>query len=328
MASNSLLDIPRELRDRILELAICAKLDAPRPPGEAGISTRKRLTDIGYKVWHADENVLYLPKTVAPASLSLLLTNRQIHDETTETMKRTGAASRYELDLMLVDEHMLLPTWVCVPSFCERVTSVHTTLRICGGYPGRFRSIFTGGDGGPPKIVWRFYSVLERFLQCGPMGENAKRKDLFITIDSVDIDIITPELAPNHKFGSVSEPLGQTRRNRRPADEMQKEVIHPEQLALFLWSEILGLLHLSCHTASFCNMLYEQIGTMRILVDGEFFRALHLSDDLNRAQWEYDPHLREESRFRKWKKKTMKSRKSLGWTVTSDDAAKRVTASE
>ena len=101
-----------------------------------------------------------------------LLVNHQLRDETLAAINIIPTKHSYELDLMIVNEETLWPTWLVVPEYTTRVDAVHATVRIVGTKPASSRQSGFQFDGeNPPVIVWCFLSVLERFLCKGPVGE-------------------------------------------------------------------------------------------------------------------------------------------------------------
>ncbi|RYP13070.1 hypothetical protein DL767_010943 [Monosporascus sp. MG133] len=182
-----LLEIPRELRDLIIRLVLLSGRPAPIDYRDASRLTRAPIEDVYFASWHGSSGIRYEPKSTTPAATPLLLVNRQLHLETKHALERIPERGRsYSLDLMLVKEELLWPTWTLVPAYAQHVDSVDVRVRVVGAsamrvLPGfhkwnQWHSIFAGGDGGPPLAVWLFYSVLERFLKAGPVGRTLDPK--------------------------------------------------------------------------------------------------------------------------------------------------------
>lgn len=104
--SSRLLSLPRELRDIILEFVISAHVEPPRHP-ESDDTPRK--ASVGSNCLR----IPVLPPAEQYATHGLLLTNRQLHHETKTRLRRPTA---YFLDVMMVNDKELWPTWTCCPA--------------------------------------------------------------------------------------------------------------------------------------------------------------------------------------------------------------------
>jgi hypothetical protein len=181
---TSLMTLPRELRDQICGYVVQSQQH--KPP--ALDQTFEELTQ-GRKIFKTPnssgtggDTVLGLPEGAVANTASLLRVNRQLHAETLENVKLLPACI-YELDVIILDEIILLPTWIQVPHFTTSLDQVHATFRISGRYdasngeygneddgtpPGvytqfnRYRG-FQIGNGIGPAISWQIYSILDRF---------------------------------------------------------------------------------------------------------------------------------------------------------------------
>jgi hypothetical protein len=130
---------------------------------------RTELHDVKYNGWYGGKDIYYSLSESRNYVLPVLLVNRQLHAEALATLDVLPTKHCYTLDIMLVDERELWPTWLSVPALTTRVDKVYAAFRIIGTSKGQ-RSGFTGGDGGLPMITWCFYSILERFFRAGPKG--------------------------------------------------------------------------------------------------------------------------------------------------------------
>ena len=162
-----LLLLPREIRDIIISLVVTTPA---LPPVDATVeSLRSQLRDIKYQCWFGDNGVKYLVQmgSYRPNSAALLLTNHQLHDEVEYLLQK--ASVQYVLDVMLINERELWPTWTSIPILATQIDTVEVNFRIISqgqkGWSG-----FSSGSGGTPRIMWSFYSLLERFLKVGSSG--------------------------------------------------------------------------------------------------------------------------------------------------------------
>lgn len=102
---SSLLSLPREIRDQIIEYVLVSSREPPRNPAH---ETESRLN-------HTGQDALRPPKISHETynTSGLLGTNTQLRDETHDRLR--GLRVTYTLDVMVVD-HELWPTWTCCPS--------------------------------------------------------------------------------------------------------------------------------------------------------------------------------------------------------------------
>ena len=122
-----LLSLPRELRDIILELVISAHAEPP---------SRPTLDDAARKASVAT-NCLQLPISQQYSAYGLLLTNRQLHQETKTRLRQLPTA--YSLDVMMVNRKELWPTWTCCPArSTEPIDSISINVRDTRDKPALF----------------------------------------------------------------------------------------------------------------------------------------------------------------------------------------------
>ncbi|MCJ1431505.1 hypothetical protein MMC27_000858 [Xylographa pallens] len=323
----SLLDIPPELRFQIIGLVLCNSRTPPQDPATAS-HNRIQLHDIEYASWnHGPEHTLYEMNGCTPNSLSLLLTNRQLWAETQSALQAFSAKQSYSLDVMLVNEQELWPTWVSVPALWTRLDSVIASFRICNTKDSQGRSQVVLGNGGPSPIVWCFYSLMERFLTYGPVGQRRLGcQDRNITVKSITLDIVSSpdvkaamtEWGPNYSDWYLN-PIT----NVEGADWALSIIMQTEWFVEYLHEFITPLLRMSYHTARYAMILYERIGTIRLCADGELMKEYDLGKMLaalqrNDAAKTFGNIARQEDRvpfFREWKRKTLVKRREMGLSV-------------
>ncbi|MCJ1381184.1 hypothetical protein MMC17_004293 [Xylographa soralifera] len=320
----SLTDIPPEVRSQIIELVLCSSRAPPSDPATTS-QNRIELHDLKYVSWqYGQENNMYEPDGYITNSLSLLLTNRQLWAETQSALRCLPTKHSYSLDVMFVNERELWPTWLSVPALWTRLDNVFTTFRICGS-KGQGPSELRGGNGGPPQIIWCFYSLMERFLTYGPVGERKPgSQDRNITINSLTLDIVSSpenevtmtELAPTYMDWYRS-------RHGHADNDLSSTPMRAEWLADFLHGFIPGLLRMGYHTAPYGMIMYERIGTLRLCVDGVLKQKYDLCKMLadlqyNDASETFGNIWPRENRvpfFREWKKKALVKRREAGLPV-------------
>jgi hypothetical protein len=140
MAPLSLLSLPREIRDLIIELAISHVCPAPTSPQTAhrsGHYARRHdmngwLSDKCLETYDTADPALYpvlgSPITPVVSPWALRATSHQLRAETGSAMRRIPRI--FEVDVMLVDEEYLIVTWTRVPPLMLWPTSESLRLTI------------------------------------------------------------------------------------------------------------------------------------------------------------------------------------------------------
>jgi len=320
-AMPALLTIPLEVRDRILAEVVSAERIASHDPD---IENRVQLRDVKFKGWKAGKNIMYEKENSRITQIPTLLVNHQLHLETLAAIKRLPTKHSYVLDMMFVDERWLCPTWLSVPCLSMRVDKVYAALRTVN--KGRRGRAFSGGDGSPPEIVWLFYELLERFLHVGPVGQrkegNEEKKYKYFTIKTLDIDVITPDQSTPYLETGYGLP-----RLISPRDLPRKDTKADEYacgLCSLMRNRIYSLLYMGYHTAEYGTLLYERIGKIRILLDGEVEQEWDIAEELKRLTFNNSfSNVSREQRpqvFEDWKKKAHDLRVKLGLPVLAEDS--------
>ncbi|KAF2120124.1 hypothetical protein BDV96DRAFT_641977 [Lophiotrema nucula] len=125
--ARHLLTIPLELRDEILRYVLLSRRIVANQLEEIEKQDREVLADVKLKS-RAIAQVKYSaePADYMPTALPLLLTNKQLNIEVHAALPRTpGKGTSYELDVKIVQERYLAPTWVSVPFLSEQVSIPH-----------------------------------------------------------------------------------------------------------------------------------------------------------------------------------------------------------
>jgi hypothetical protein len=254
-------------------------------------------------------------------SLPLLLVNHQLSAETKSALGRLSTKLSYNLDVMFVNEAELWPTWLSVPALSNRVDTVVATFRIFGCWNGKGYSALRGGA----PIGWCFYSLMERFLKRGPVGERkAEPHDRNVTIGVLIFNFLSPPaidiLSPQQvRFNDWLA----SRQLRHPDTDMLHFVMRPEWLAELLGKFMIMLLNFNYHTAKHGMILYERIGTIRFCVDGEPREEFDLGKRLAGLRFHRQmgplrcirPREEHAAFFWRWKKDVLLKRKEAGLPV-------------
>lgn len=307
----SLLDIPREVRDKILLLVVSTP--QPPPSGYMDAGSRVPLPYTPCKSWSISA-IKYSPHMNRTTEFPTLLANRQLHDETLEAIGRLSKKPTYVLDIMLVKGASLWPTWLSVPALWNSIDKVHATFRIDTSSRNTMRG-FRGGDGSPPKIAWSFYGVLERFLMVGPTVNPALNKQGIISINTLEMNVETSKELPE------GQPVPDELRHNTAYDI---KTLNADFLVSVITSYIQIILRMDYHTADKGRILYERIGTIRILRDGELQTELDMARQLRDIEFDNSfgdivPCERRPEYFKNWKIQTYETRVRLGLSVLPVD---------
>ena len=298
----SFLDLPREVRDNIIGFVLCTSTGTPYDGTATG--QRTELNDIEYLSWKARREVNYAKQFPVTSTSQLLLVNHQLHTETTDAINRSPSKHSYHLDVAIVNEEGLWPTWISVPALSTRVDKLHASFRVVGFLYQKGMRLFQGHQGSPPDIVWAFYSLLERFLKCGPVGHRKSPTDRRISIRLLEIDILSREDVPTSEEArkSIMVMVGDQR------------VLGSEFLLTWLSTFIVKLLSMSAHTALYGAILYERVGTIRLMLDGQMKRQWDLAEELENVQ----PAVQMST----WKEQAYKDRRAMRLPLTRTEGSK------
>ncbi|KAL4780107.1 hypothetical protein BJX76DRAFT_61102 [Aspergillus varians] len=289
----SFLDLPAELHGLIIAevlFGVCP------PPAEPARTNRTIFQDLNFKAWGRRRIYQEQRSTHSPSNgFALLLTSRLISAETQAILQRPGSI-QYHLDISMLNEVELFATWLGVPQITTRVSTVYASVRLFGHIISYAAARSQSGDGGHLGFHWSFYALLERLLAYGPVDEKVGREkpnswtnptytDREVTIDTVVLDFSSAERELSFPPSEVDYQWWWRQHCamiRPSADgvDLPEYKGRPDWVARRLTDELRGLLALTNHTASYGAILYERIGTIRVLVDGEVYRELDLNEEL------------------------------------------------
>ncbi|KAL1601638.1 hypothetical protein SLS60_006553 [Paraconiothyrium brasiliense] len=318
----SFMTLPREIRDQICTCSILLSdtpPDTTRPSKEL-IEKRVQPATPSLEAW--SKVVLYLPKPPNTCTTSLLQTNKQLYAETLATLDRLAAnPPDYALDLIILDESLLLPTWTSVPVITNRVDTVHVSFRISGAYENRkkHRKLgsyqgFRGGDGAGPAMGWQLYAVLERFIKAGARGETGSpNTHMHVTAKCIRIDVQTPLVFGVERFGEWPSDVSGRRKS-----EGGNHVLEPDYLVAFVLSHLNGLLGgLDYEWFKYGQILFEHVDLIVVCKDGVEETRLDVATMLKELGDISDRRSYLEQ-FGNYKEDTMRLRKERGLKVLDE----------
>jgi hypothetical protein len=292
---SSLMKLPRELRDQICNLVLTAENERPGITESFDDLIEGRVHYKKPKLEAICKVVLYLPRAAKNNSLSLLLVNRQLHAETLANLNIIAKRAAYSLDIVILDEILLLPTWLSVPVITTSLHTVNVTFRISGSYNarqefdlemnrngpyakwGRYKG-FQTGDGGPPAMSWQVYAVLERFIKVGPASEvRDTNTNKGFTAKCMKIDFQTPVGIPHERMGPPLSGHGSFGgRKNAPG-----RVLDSGYLADYVAKDLSCMLTFSEGTWFSCGkILYDHLDELVLYKDGNEFRRWDIAEQL------------------------------------------------
>ncbi|PMD35981.1 hypothetical protein L207DRAFT_98691 [Hyaloscypha variabilis F] len=150
------------------------------------------------------------------------------------------------------------------------------------------RWLLQGCGGEPVQLTWSLYSLIERALKAGPVGRRTHKSDRKISIKEFIIDVKTP---------NPDSPL------------------NPTYLLNSIISDIKTLLRMRYDTAKYGTLLYERIGKIKVLMDGELHKEWNLAKQLVKVPLDglfgNYAQLGRQALFARWKQSVLQSRVEL-----------------
>ncbi|KAF2269520.1 hypothetical protein CC78DRAFT_281919 [Lojkania enalia] len=318
---SSLMTLPRELRDTICAYVILDKKNDPPPLDrtfEQMLEGRESFEAPKLRAWSSPTLIKYRPDNFVATSTPLMLVNKQLHAETKSNLGIMRDAYSYEVDIVVLDEIILIPTWLRVPVLTPHVETVKATFRISGSYmPGKqayqgYPSYkgFQSSNGAGAAMAWEVYSVLERFFRVGPLGSvrnSYGRRN--IGIKTLDINFETPPGIEPWRFVRP--------RSQRSYFHLDVEgsTLSPDELRYFVDTNIMSMLSLGHRSDGYGNMFYEHLDEIVIRKDGEECTRYDIARMFNELEFTNNCWTRSETIFNNWKRRAVSRRMELGLKV-------------
>jgi hypothetical protein len=329
---QSLTTIPRELRDQILGYVIQSHQNDPPKLDqtfEELTQHRKILLNPSLNSWC--NTVLNISESVVANATTLLLVNRQLHAETLASINRLSARV-CELDIIILDEILPLLTWLHVPILTTSLDNVNVNFRISGSFDTSKERVrkqkknddipekpyarypdykgFRIGCGAGPAMGWQIYSILERFIKVGPVGEcSEKQCHRHMTVKTLNINVETPRDVDPTLFRSP-------RISGFSRDESDEgSVLDPSYLADFIANDINALLSgRDPDWFPYGKILYEHVDTVVISLDGKELQRFGVATRLMLVEG-FDERYISNEVLAEYKKATWEKRRERGLKV-------------
>lgn len=276
----SLLEIPREIRDKILGFVVLSTINSPPEiPVNSDNGELLPRDDVvrrqGYSCFVGYDALYSHQKGLQRKGIPTLTINHQLRRETLVIMSllKLPSLRSYKLDVMIIEDDFLWPTWTYVPTTTKMVEEVRVTFRNLDASPRR-RTGYHHGDGGPGHLIWSFRDLLERFLHAGPVGRKEKsyeanRKqmemervhDKHIKVKHLTLDFQTPaveaeRIAPDFKL-RTHRALQELVRLREGHGVQYRHIVNPGTVLKYI-SEFLGYF-----SGDFANVVWHMRGWER-----------------------------------------------------------------
>ncbi|KAJ6520290.1 hypothetical protein C8R45DRAFT_1205293 [Mycena sanguinolenta] len=325
--------LPSEIHDKIFEEVISSTLPSPDYEQELQ-EDRLELNDVQYIGYGGGRRVKWQKTQTPHPADALLLVNRRVRAETKVAWKRVAHTLPCHADIMFAAEADLRPTFLSVYTDATHFDVVHAQFRVVGlPDPAVFgpevktsnpRGIWSAYDDNVPHVDWMFFDLLHRFLKAGPRLSQPEQVDRHITIQRLEIDVLSPacdNLLPDKealRFWHLARrafPLNI--RRRLPISDAEMESLRgtqmrPEWLCDWIAGNIRRLTEMDYKTMEYGGIFYERIGEIAVLLDGEEKAAFKLGEMLSELPkgdpWGFTIRERRQEWFGKWKERTIKER--------------------
>ncbi|EJD42357.1 hypothetical protein AURDEDRAFT_168658 [Auricularia subglabra TFB-10046 SS5] len=309
-----LSDIPDDVLLDIITVVLLAEREAP--PDLASASEH-RVVDSHWPSFQPRgvvgrfEDVPYRANDIG-----LKLTNRRLSSLTAQALSHLQDSDRlvYLLDVAIVHEQELWPTWLCVPSLAITTNLVvRVQFRLFGA---RKRDALSAlhFNASPRVILYGFYHLLEHLLRRGPLLRPAALEDRLISAKTLEFHFVetAPEvMATGNPAAAIDDWLSF---NDMYCDvDIPDDVVQVMPRAEWFGELFMGplepMLRVGYHYARYGAILHERIGTIAGYNVGDYFASL---------TFDTFGHVNRESRlpaFWKWKMETLALRRQLGLPI-------------
>ena len=304
----SLLSVPQEIRDQILEEVVLSIQDAPTytPSNRGG---RGQPQDYDSLHGYDTAKRVKWPKNraVHPAD-SVLLVSKQLNCEVKAAWKRVRHLLPCHADVMFVEECELWPTYLSAYNPATHLERVHCNFRV-EGLPDAEnfedltktafqKNIWAEQEADAPVVHRMFWQLFSLFLRIGPRpGPQSSvpfRASKHITISNLEINVLSPptttHLLPdtpeNYQLWSRARSVSGrdllTPEEKQRWHDIVQTPVRPEWLCTWLAGNIRRLLGMDFRIMSEGKLFYERIGSIEIMLDGKSKAVFNLGEMLSK----------------------------------------------
>lgn len=292
------MDLPTELRQIIIQHTLQGHRKSPPTPSKSNGILVEDFSPVAQR-WQLGSCSVYYERQDqhCPTNcLPLLLTSRQISTETKSVLDYMKID--YDLDISVLNDVDLFPTWISVPCLTQRINHLRAEVRLFGHVISSATARCHSGDGGHLGIDFAFHQVLQRFLMYGPVGEKkGQSNDGFenksISVRVLELNFTSAEkeypYPPDHihwrDFLSQRRGHGKLDREVKIVNGVERSIIvppkyktRPQWMARWVGNWIDAILGRDSYGKMYGKMIYENVGTLRFLADGTLIKEFDLSD--------------------------------------------------
>lgn len=315
------MDLPIEIRERIWEMVINGK----NYPDVSSIkSYMEDEGDSGYScIWSHNLNPIaeYDRDILCPNCLPLLLTSRQISGETKGVLNRMRTTD-FTLEISVLNDKDLVWTWTSVPQLTTRISTLIVNIRLYG-HMFRYRDLPHPVGAGMHDSL---YGLLRGFLRnkpWAPKGGKPSSKGPQISIQNLVLDFhsaktelpFPPANIGYDEWNTHVDSLGMNN-----PFEFVEPLVHksrPEWLLRWLNMWIHGIT--VYHIWDYGYLLYEHIGSLSMMIDGQLSSTIDLADRLAEVEIADEWHTADigskQHRLIRWKRTALAKRMAFGLSV-------------
>lgn len=325
----SLLGLPQEVRDSILDLLILSERPAPPIPQHPPDLQQSHLLGSYYSSgWEVDND----PRNSDTRSKEhwrtdrnhypTLLVNRQLHDETQQTIERAPTKHCYKMDIIIMEPCPPKLTWLSLPALTDRIETFRAVIRTCnleGNHPALRGGLRNLNHHKARYITWGFYDGLDRILKKGSFPSGCDRPT---SIKCLELDLITPEASSEEATASD---------NNSGLDPMEAFFKKHESASLveLVAKNMNLLLGVHSYNEPLADIVLKQVGSMRLFHKGVFHQEWNLAELFEKVFVKDIPafHSDEHGRsFEKMKAGILDSRVKFGLPVPTGKTGQEISS--
>lgn len=295
-----------ELRDHIYELVLTSSISPPKSPLTSG--DRTKLASLGFESLGGEKTTFFQKRPVPRPGSALLRTCHQIRSEVKALAQRMNSrrprkeeAVKYILDIMVVEERYLYPTWLNLSTSnlsteAQLIDEVWVNMRIVGEFDSsKSSSGWRDANAWPPSIIWGLFNILARFFKYGPSFQLESRSDDIgqagqvlrgkevLRMEDLVLNVVTPIEAEmeGRSYVDPQKRLTIPRRDLLMHRDLGLEgVMRPETMVEELKFYTALLFSRSSDAGKYAKSygVYRKLGRIRLCLDEKEIHAWSVSD--------------------------------------------------